>query len=125
MINQRIANYKTFTDKLKQTLGHDRFLIKFNRYQVKINTTNNKDYDKLIYIRLDNEKTHFHTFIKVENRHKKIVLKAATFMDTEDIITELDEPDIKVTEYVPLRGRYPDSRSYLVALPHKTQINDI
>lgn len=74
---------------------------------------------------LDEAKTKFSTYIKTEDRLKKIVMKAAPNMDLNDIITELDEHNIKTSECVPWRGRFPNTRSFLLMIPYETQINDI
>lgn len=123
-MNQKVVNYKTFADTLKTILRHDTFLIKFSRYQIKIITNNSEDYDKLV-LQLDSANTDFQKFIKIKDRHKKIIIKAAPNMDVNDIIADLSEMNNTLMEWIPLWSRFPETRFYLLTLPSTTQIIDI
>lgn len=74
IINRRVANYKTFADRIKESLGYDQFLIKFNRNNVKVFVKNILDHDKLVK-ELKEANSDFYTYIKPEESFWKGILK--------------------------------------------------
>lgn len=70
-------------------------------------------------------KTDFHTYVKIENRIRKMVMKAVPYMAINDIVTALEDLNIKVMEYVTFWGRFSNRRSYLLSFPNNIQISEI
>lgn len=124
VINQKVACYKTFISTIRETLGHDNFSTKFTKNQIKIITRNNNDHD-LMVTALGNSEADFFTYLKPEEKTRKIVMKGAPNMDINDIKDCMKANNVEVRNCVPLKGKSEHPYSYLLSLPKQTQIKDI
>lgn len=43
MINHKVDNYQSFAKRITEILGHNPFLLKFNRHRVKVSICTNID----------------------------------------------------------------------------------
>lgn len=125
VIDQQVTNYKAFADSIRETIGSDKFSIKFGRGQVRVFVENMKDHEVMIQA-LDKDEAIFHSFMNPETKSKKIVLKAAPNMNANDIIDYIKEQNIAVSDCIPMRNKSNnDPFSYLISVPSNVQINDV
>lgn len=120
-----LQDYGSFIKLLRELLGHNNFHVAFNSSNVKILLKSKEDHLKVTNkFKSDNQE--FITYPHRDERVKKLVLKAAPKMKTEDIIDELyDVYEIETISVVPMKGRSPVNFSYLVTFPYTVNLADI
>lgn len=124
VIKQQVVDYKKFTTDIQGILGHTRFQLKFLRDSVKIFTDTHEEHEKLVQELRDTE-VDFYSHPRREEKLKKIVLKAAPNMETNEILETIKENNLNAKACVPMKGRSSRPFSYLVSLSQDTKINDV
>lgn len=87
VVTQRINSYTEFHNKLKIILKNH-FYIRYNKSEIKITPTTEADKNKLIQ-ELQLFKMEYYTFTPRDQRRKKIVVKAASFMSEQEVKDEI------------------------------------
>lgn len=125
VIEQKVSNYKEFTNTIRDTINSDNFSVKFGRGIVKVFVTNMEDHELLVQA-LDRDNAMFYSYMSNDIKLKKIVLKAAPNMEANDIISDMKEKNFAVTECIPLKNKNnSEPFSYLLSLPNNTEINEV
>lgn len=124
VITEKVSDYHSCINDIKNILSHDNFNVKFNRDNTKVFVTSNKDYDMLINNLKDNKVEYF-SLTKQENKTKKLVLKAPPSWDSNQIKDHLEHEGNTIKEVIPLKGKNQFSRSYLITVPQNQRINEI
>lgn len=104
VVNSAIVDYKKFITNVTETLGHNRFTIKLNRNTSKIFLQEEQDRNKLLQ---DFEKTNIqcHSYPLMQERTKKLVLKAAPGLNPEELANTLKDNQLRPTAVQELRGK--------------------
>lgn len=126
IITQKIGSYTQFHQKLK-TIIKSRYLIKYTKEDIKITTKEMSDYKALISA-LKKEDIQYFSHTPSDQVKKKMVLKAACFMTESEIIQEITKGGkIKQDEIdcIKMKGKNPNSRSFLVNIAKSCQIQDL
>lgn len=118
-------SYKTFVIETRKLIGPN-FKVEYSTKGLKVLTTEEAAYDTLV-ADLKKNAVEFHTYTKRWERTKKIVLKAAPGMDTEEIKEALSAQNINVKKCTPMQGKNQEAkaRSYLVQTTQETNLRNV
>lgn len=124
VITMPIADISACNRKLKELLGEEEYLINYSKRQTKVITFNKTAYTKVIN-ELKNDKADFYTYRSREEKQKKIVLKAAPNMKTDDIKECLNRNGANIVDCIPMKGKGANGYSYLITTTKETNIGKL
>nr|CAI5822384.1 unnamed protein product [Callosobruchus analis] len=84
IITGEIGEYKTFINKRRSIIQSENFNVKFNKNNAKVSISDTEKFDVLRKELIDSKTLH-HTYTKEEDKHKRIVMKAAPNMDLKTL----------------------------------------
>lgn len=124
VITMPIADVNACNKKLKGILGNEDYMIKYSPKQTKVITYNKEAYDKVIN-ELKNDKATFFTYKNRDDREKKVVLRGAPNMNTDEIKMHLNAEGAKIIDCIPMKGKRVQTDSYLITATKDTNIGQL
>lgn len=118
IIKSKISEPRKFHQEIKNMLKDQEFRILYLRDETKI-YTQNRDAFNILINQLANNDVQFYTFTLKDEKLFKIVLKAAPFVEVEEIQTVLNEHGICNTQCIKLKSNKAPSASFLISTKSK------
>lgn len=123
VVTQKVNDFKRFNSEIRSIITD--YTIRYLKNTVNVYTFNKSDFTRLINEFRKSNVSHY-TYTTKDEKQKKLVMKAAPDMDTEEVKKQIEANNIKVNECKQLLNKAGQpSQSYLIYTDVSTNLRNL